>query len=111
MNDLPIGRPATSDSGRTTVTPHAPQETREPQLRARLDRRPVGLGSAIGYFATLMVLFVLAAAIAQFVVRGDRNAGNAPTAPPVAQDKTPVQPSPPADGNPAGSTSRDAVTP
>ncbi len=111
MNDLPIGRPESSDSVRTTVTPHAPEQTRDLQLRTRLDSRPVGLGSAVGMFAAIMVLFILAAAVAQFVVRGDRDAGNAPAAPPVAQDQTPVQPSPPADGNPAGSTSRDAVTP
>lgn len=116
MNDLPIGRPANLESRRPTVPDDMPRQThdldRTPGTpRARLDSRPVGFGSAIGTFAALMVLFILAAAVAQFVVRGDRDVGNAPTAPPVAQDQTPAQPSPPADGNPAGSTSRDAVTP
>jgi hypothetical protein len=35
----------------------------------------------------------------------------APAAPAVTQDQAPAQPSPPADGNPAGSVSREAVTP
>lgn len=117
MNDLPINRPAGSDTGgRQNIPPDQLHQDRDfrsdaGSIRGRLDSRPVGLGSAIGFFAALMFLFVMAAAVAQFAVRGERNVGDAPAAPPVTQDQTPAQPSPPADGNPAGSTSRDAVTP
>jgi hypothetical protein len=117
MNDLPINRPVGSDTGgRPSIPPdelHREHDFRRDAgaIRSRVDSRPVGLGTAIGFFAALLFLFVMAAAVAQFAVRGDRNVGNAPAAPPVTQDQTPAQPSPPADGNPAGNTSRDAVTP
>lgn len=117
MNDLPINRPVGSDpGGRPTVPPdelHREHEFRRDvgSIRGRLDSRPVGLGSAVGFFVALLFLFVMAAAVAQFAVRGDRNVGDAPAAPPITQDQTPAQPSPAADGSPAGSTSRDAVTP
>ena len=136
MNDLPIYRPVGSDTGgRPSIPPdelHRENDFRRDAgaIRSGVDSRPVGLGTAIGLFAALLFLFVMAAAVAQFAVRGDRTAnnpptapsatqnasptrdvGDAPAAPPVTQDQTPAQPSPPADGNPAGSTSRDAVTP
>ena len=120
MTDLPIQRPAGANTGgRPSIPPdqlyrHGEDGQREStpgNIRGRLDSRPVGLGSAVGYFVALLFLFVMAAALAQFEVRADRNAGVAPTTPPVTQDQTPAQPSAPADGNPAGSTTRDAVTP
>lgn len=136
MNDLPVNRPVGSNTGgRPNIPPdelHRQDEIRGDRggIRTRSDGRSYGLGTAIGFFAALLFLFVMAAAVAQFAVRGDRTADNVPTAPsatqtqsptrevgdappapPVTQDQTPAQPSPPADGNPAGSTSRDAVTP
>ena len=117
MNDLPINRPVGSTTGgRPTIPPdqlyrHPEGESTPGNLRNRLHTRPFGLGTALGFFAALMVLFIMAAAVAQFAVRGDPTVGDAPAAPPVMQDQTPAQPSPPADGNPGGSTSRDAVTP
>jgi hypothetical protein len=119
MNDLPANRP----TGQTPVTPnpiggdpragvayqHAHSADND-VLRRRASGSP-GLGSAVGFFLALMVLFVLASAVAQFAVRGDRGVSEAPPAPPVTQQQTPAQPSPPADGNPAGATSPEAVTP
>jgi hypothetical protein len=119
MNDLP----ATGPTGPTPVTPNpmggdpraavAYQHARSADddvVRKRTSGSP-GLGSAVGFFLALMVLFVLAAAVAQFAVRGDRSVTDAPPAPPVTQQQTPAQTSPPADGNPAGATSPEAVTP
>lgn len=81
-------------------------------LRSRIDPRPIGIGSVFAFFVALMVMFIIAAAVAQFAVRNDRQeAGTAPPPPPVTQDATPAKPSPPADGNPAGKASPDAVTP
>ncbi len=117
MNDLPINRPGRPEmDGRPNTAPddmHPSHDFRREagSIRGRIDSRPVGLGSAIGFFVALLFLFVMAAAVAQFAVRGDRSVGDAPAAPPVTQDQTPAQPSPAADGNPVGSTSRDAVTP
>ncbi len=127
MNNLPIGRPTGSGPMPNAGPGYPPGTDRSipprsdlggdrasesTTLRARVDSRPVGLGSIISLFVGLMFVFILAAAVAQFAVRGDRQqAGEAPPAPAVTQDQAPAKPSPPADGNPAGSTSRDAVTP
>jgi hypothetical protein len=120
MNDLPMGRPAGSGpvgpDPSKVANPGRPSYPVEDTagantLRRRVDARPVGLGSIVAFFFGLMVLFILAAAVAQFAVRGDAQAPVAPSAPPVTQDQTPARPSPPADGNPAGSTTPDAVTP
>ncbi len=127
MNNLPIGRPTGSGPMPNAGPGYPPGTDRSipprsdlggdrasesTTLRARVDSRPVGLGSIISLFVGLMFVFILAAAVAQFAVRGDRQqAGEAPPAPAVTQDQAPANPSPPADGNPAGSTSRDAVTP
>ena len=94
---------AQPDSGEAPVTRKYQQTT--------------GFGSAIGVFLALMVLFVLAAGVAQLAVHDDRDVGvrdpvtEAPRAPPVEEDVVPAQPAPPADGNPAGQVSPDAVTP
>lgn len=117
MNDLPVNPPVGSPpGGRPSMQPddvHRPRDIRHDAgtVSGRPDSEPIGLGSAIGFFLALMLLFIMAAAVAQFAVRGDSSVGQAPGAPPVAQDQTPAQPSPPADGNPAGATSPDAVTP
>lgn len=127
MNDLPVGRPTGSGpmpnagpgyppSTDRSIPPRSDSDgdraSESTTLRGRVDRRPVGLGSVIGFFIGLMFVFILAAAVAQFAVRGDRQeAGQAPAAPAVAQDQVPAAPAPPADGNPAGSTTREAVTP
>ena len=116
MNDLPMGRPTGSGPvGPDPSQAGSPQRSGYPldttekhtSMRRRMDSRPVGLGSIVGFFLALMVLFILAAAVAQFAVRG----GSTVEAPPVTQDQTPAQPLPQADGNPAGATSPDAVTP
>jgi hypothetical protein len=124
MNDLPMGRPSGSGSmPEVHSQPGYPPNTdrpmtnlservASPSLRRGMDRRPVGLGSVIGFFVGLMFVFILAAAVAQFAVRGDRQqAGQAPPAPAVTQDQTPAKPSPPADGNPAANVSPNATTP
>ncbi len=137
MNDLPIGRPhpggpstIASDAASAGAGRHDPRSTNErsglgrsPEtgpdtasgyVGQRGNRRspPTGFGSIIGFFLGLMFVFIFAAAIAQYAVRGDRQqTGAAPPAPPVTQEQVPAQPSPPADGNPGGNTSRDAVTP
>ncbi len=126
MNDLPVAAPTGSgpmpNAGlvirrrpialSASLGPRGDRASESTTMRGRVDNRPMGLGSVIGFFVGLMIVFILAAAAAQFAVRGDRQqAGEAPSAPAVTQDQTPAKPSPPADGNPAGNTSRDAVTP
>ncbi len=119
MSDIPAGRPTpphTTSSGPVPANPVDSPDAARPAYTGeygarRFDRQPLGLGSVIGFFLGLMFVFVLAAAIAQLAVRGDRQVGEAPAAPAVTQDQAPAQPSPPADGNPAGSVSREAVTP
>lgn len=128
MNDLPIGGRPTGSGPMHNAGPGYPPDTdrsipprTDPRdhtsearsLGGRADRRPVGFGSIIGFFVGLMFVFILAAAVAQFAVRGERQApaAQAPPAPAVTQDQTPAKPSPPADGNPAANTTRDAVTP
>ena len=122
MNDLPLG-PRGQDSNppppRTAGSDYDPGRS---ELRRLVSPPRAGVGTAIAMFFGLMTLFILAAAVAQFAVRGnggaapnavssERKVPEAPPAPPVLQDRTPAQPSPPADGNPAGNTSREAVTP
>jgi hypothetical protein len=118
MSDIPAGRPTpphTTSSGPVPANPVDSPDAARPvhagDYGGRTNRRPLGLGSVIGFFFGLMFVFVLAAAVAQLAVRGDRQVGEAPAAPAVTQDQAPAKPSPPADGNPAGSVSRDAVTP
>jgi hypothetical protein len=137
MDDLPIGRPHpggpspigsdAASSGIGRPDPRAVNErsgvsgsrdtgpdTASGYVGQRGSRRSpaTGFGSIIGFFLGLIFLFILAAGIAQYAVRGDRQqTGTAPPAPPVTQEQVPAQPSPPADGNPGGNTSRDAVTP
>lgn len=137
MNDLPIGRPhpggRPSDNSEAGAAGSGRLDSRSVNERSGMGRSqttgpdtasgyvgqrgsrrspPTGVGSIIGFFVGLMVVFIFAAAIAQYAVRGDRQqTGTAPPAPPVTQEQVPAQPSPPADGNPGGSTTRDAVTP
>lgn len=139
MNDLPIGRPhpggsspINSESTTTAATTGRSDQrsmnersgtsgsgtgpdTASGYVGQRGSRRspPTGMGSIIGFFIGLMFVFLFAAAVAQYAVRGDRQeTGTAtPPAPPVTQEQVPAQPSPPADGNPAGNTTRDGVTP
>jgi hypothetical protein len=114
---MPNAGPGYPPSTDRSITPRSDfggdRASESTTLRGRVDRRPVGLGSIIGFFIGLMFVFILAAAVAQFAVRGDNReqAGEAPPAPAVTQGQTPAAPSPPADGNPAANTSRDAVTP
>jgi hypothetical protein len=133
MNDLPMGRPSGSGSmpqahGQPGYPPNTDrpnvnmsERPASPSLKRGIDRRPMGLGSVIGFFFGLMFVFLLAAAVAQYAVRGDRQtrdgtasapaAGQAPRAPAVTLDQTPGKPSPPADGNPAASVTPNATTP
>ncbi len=99
MNDLPIGRPIPGGSsgnseigaaGSGRLDPRSVNErsgmgrsqttgpdTASGYVGQRGSRRspPTGFGSIIGFFVGLMVVFIFAAAIAQYAVRGDGHAG------------------------------------
>jgi hypothetical protein len=62
----------------------------------------------------MLGLFITAAGLASLIVSEDAptvTGPQAPPAPPVTEEKVPAAPSPPADGNPAGRATPEAVTP